>query len=82
MVAQRREQLIAYKNTKKALINLFRDCESGKISSSAFYEILPKLWSFKNGNRLQYTGWERQGKGSNFKQVAMSFVRIIDYDSK
>ncbi len=78
LVENRREQLIVHKKKKKALHKLFHDCATEKISSSSFYQKLPTIWSWEIGNRLQGLGWERQGKGSDFRELSTSFSRILD----
>jgi len=75
-VEGRRKQLSAHMSLKKDLYKLFLRCSKGEISSSEFYERLPSLWSWDSGNRLQGLGWERQGKGSDFKALSASFIRI------
>jgi HKD family nuclease len=74
----RRRQLEAYDVHREGLISLFRSCSKGQVSSSQFYEQLPNYWSYKVGNRLQGAGWERQGKGSDFRALSTSYVRILD----
>jgi HKD family nuclease len=74
----RRAQLAAYKKNRKGLINLFRQCAEGQISSAQFYEQLPKYWSCEIGDRLQGAGWERQGKDSDFRALSKSYLRILD----
>ncbi|MDO6537959.1 phospholipase D family protein [Alteromonas stellipolaris] len=77
-VAKRRVQLTAHDNLKDSLKNLFLKCRDGNISSSEFYDLLPSVWSWDSGNRLQGSGWERQGKGSNFKEISTSFINILN----
>jgi len=74
----RRTQLAAYEKNRKKLISLFRKCADGQISSSQFYEKLPNYWSGELGDRLQGAGWERQGKGSDFRVLAKSYLRILE----
>jgi len=73
----RREQLSSYKKKQSGIMHLFRRCESGELTSDQFYDELPKYWSSKTGDRLQGSGWERQGKDSNFQLLAQSFSRIL-----
>lgn len=73
----RRDQLLAYKKKQAGLKKLFRQCESGEITSKEFYEKLPQYWSSKAGNRFQDVGWERQGKSSDFKLLSQSYLRIL-----
>jgi hypothetical protein len=71
-------QLRQYNQTKAPLIELFRNCGDGKISSQQFFEELPRVWGWKVGNRLKGDGWERSGKGSDFQTLAKSFLRIVE----
>lgn len=74
----RREQLASHENLKNSLHKCFLNCSNGNISSSEFYEVLPTVWSWEAGNRLQGMGWERKGKSSDFKELSTSFIRIIN----
>lgn len=77
-VKVRREQLAAHERLKSRLQDYFLKCSKGEISSSEFYELLPSVWSWESGNRLQGLGWERQGKGSNFRELSTSFISILN----
>lgn len=77
-VKARREQLSTHLSLKEDLHKLFLLCSKGDISSSEFYERLPSFWSSDSGNRLQGLGWERLGKGSDFKALSESFIRILN----
>jgi HKD family nuclease len=78
IVAERREQLAAYKKSERRLMSLFRKCGSKSISSDEFYRELPNHWSYRLGNRLQGPGWERQGRNSDFQILSKSFVQIMN----
>ena len=77
-IAERRNQLAAYKERRDGIITLFRRCAERKIDSSEFYAQLPDYWSYENGDRLQGAGWERQGKGSNFRDLSRSYLKILE----
>jgi len=77
-IEERRDQLRAYKKKQADLKRLFRRCASGEVSSQNFYDELPEYWGFKVGNRLQGLGFERKGKGSNFRLLSQSYLRILD----
>lgn len=77
----RRTQLIAHENLKDRLHGYFLQCMKGEISSSEFYDLLPSVWSWTSGNRLQGSGWERQGKGSDFSELSKSFFSILNSNS-
>ena len=78
MLADRRRQLSAYRRKRDALIELFRRCANGQITWEGFYTDLPQYWSYDVGDRLQWRGWERTGKGSDFQALSESFLKIID----
>jgi len=77
-IKDRQERLAAHQAHRSGLMNLFRDCAAGRVSSAEFYRRLPEHWSDANGNRLQGSGFERQGKGSDFEELARSFLAIED----
>lgn len=81
LVKNRRKQLKRYAATQKPLLRLFRNCASGAIDAATFFERLPDAWSWKIGNRLQGDGWERKGKGSDFRALSQSFLRILETDA-
>ncbi|OYV49439.1 MAG: hypothetical protein B7Z78_13620 [Rhodospirillales bacterium 20-60-12] len=74
----RRQQLAEYAKNSGGLMTLFRNCAEGRITSDKFYNDLPKYWGGDVGGRLQGSGWERQGKGSDFQALSESFLRIVD----
>jgi HKD family nuclease len=79
-VKGRRKQLEFHEAVKEELHQLFRDCAKDKLTSEQFYNQLPELWNWNEGegNRLQGNGWERTGRGSDFQILAKSFIKIID----
>jgi hypothetical protein len=77
-ISKRREMLQRYARRRAGLMQLFRQCANGKITSKAFYRELPRYWGYEQGNRMQGSGWERLGKGTDFRLLAQSFVRILD----
>jgi hypothetical protein len=77
-VRERRAQLASYRQYQDGLMELFRDCAVGTVSSAQFYKDLPKHWSWGLGDRLQGAGWERQGKASDFQKLSQAFLRIVD----
>lgn len=78
ILKDRRKQLTQYENNHNGLMKLFRDCASGRITSDAFYDDLSKHWGGAVGGRLQGAGFERRGKGSDFRALSKSFLRIVD----
>jgi len=78
IVRRRRSQLDAYAAVRADIRRLFVHCAGGAISSEQFYERLPRYWSHDARTRLQGNGWERQGRSSNFKLLAQSFLSIRD----
>lgn len=77
-VRQRRKLLEAYRNNRNGLIDLFRQCSAGTIRSSIFFAELPNHWGGEVGGRLQGKGWERRGKGANFRALTESYLKIVD----
>jgi hypothetical protein len=77
-ISTRRDKLAAYKKKHASLVRLFRHCASNEITSKHFYIELPKYWSAKAADRFQGSGWERQGRDSDFRALSQSFVRILD----
>lgn len=78
----RRKQLAAYDKRRNGLMQLFRRAASARITSSQFFEELPKHWSMEIGNRLQGKGWERKGKHADFQELAASFVAILGAEKR
>lgn len=78
IVHKRREQLASYLTHSAGLFRLFKACAAGRLSNKDFYDALPTHWSGKLNNRLQGAGWERQGKGSDFRKLSQSFLRIVN----
>lgn len=81
LVKARRKQLRRYEATKAPLLRLFGSCARGEVDSATFFELLPRFWSWDVGNRLQGDGWERRGKGSDFRALSQSFLRILAADA-
>lgn len=77
-VRKRQKQLEQYRENRDGLIKLFRQCGEGRTSSSTFYAKLPSYWGGEVGGRLQGKGWERRGKSANFRQLAESYIKIVD----
>jgi len=59
-------------------MRIFEKCADGRMTNQEFYDTLPEHWSFDNNDRLQGAGWERQGKGSDFKELCQSFLKIVN----
>lgn len=78
LITLRRRQLSKYRESQASLIELFRKCANGQLSSARFFELLPTIWDMSLGNRLQGKGWERRGKEADFKELADSFLQIFD----
>jgi HKD family nuclease len=80
----RRKQIQVFQNKRTELEILFRDAAEHKgtwstKNNDTFYNKLNSLWVFnESGCRFQGAGWERQGKGSNFRKFSKSLVRVID----
>lgn len=78
LLTLRRRQLSKYRASQASLIELFRNCAQGQISSEQFFELLPTIWDMSLGNRLQGKGWERRGKAADFQELANSFLQAFD----
>lgn len=78
IVCNRREQLASYLTHREGLMRIFEKCADGRMTNQEFYDTLPEHWSFDNNDRLQGAGWERQGKGSDFKELCQSFLKIVN----
>jgi NgoFVII restriction endonuclease len=78
LLTARRRQLSKYKESQASLIELFRKCAQGQVSSESFFKLLPTIWDMSFGNRLQGKGWERRGKAADFQEVSNSFLKILD----
>ena len=82
-LAFRRKQIKLFRKEKGALETLFRKTARARAWSEernlGFYNELNSRWVFgEGGSRFQGAGWERQGKGSNFHELAKSIVRVLD----
>jgi len=82
VLARRRQQMRLFKSVRPDLETLFRTTARARAwnpsRSLDFYANLNELWSLHTGSRFQGLGWERQGRGSNFQELARSLVRILD----
>ncbi|MDO9042652.1 MAG: NgoFVII family restriction endonuclease [Desulfocapsaceae bacterium] len=78
LLKARRYQMRCYSQKKASIVELFRKCAAGKISSEQFFESLPSVWDMSLENRLQGKGWERRGKAADFKALTASFLRVLD----
>lgn len=83
--AHRRKQMRLFKQDKAYLEDLFRESSRARtwndIRNQKFYDDLKSHWHFgDDGSRFQGAGWERLGKGSNFKEFSKSLVRVFDAD--
>ena len=76
----RRKQMKSYAETREALERLVRKCADKGMTSKQFYDELPEVWGWDANSRLQGRGWERMGKGADFRNACKSFVRIMDAD--
>ncbi|QXH59363.1 phospholipase D family protein [Pseudomonas azerbaijanorientalis] len=85
ILRERREQMRQFQQTKIALESLFRTAAATPRWSAqrneAFYDGLNALWSIGRGNRFQGSGWERRGKGSDFREFARSLIRVLDAEN-
>ncbi|MGY3306931.1 hypothetical protein ACVK1X_006262 [Pseudomonas sp. PvR086] len=82
-LTQRRQQMRHFRDRKEELENLVRKAARARLwndeRNMMFYHELQSLWVFGDeGSRFQGAGWERQGKGSNFKELATSLARVLD----
>lgn len=82
VLKRRREQMLQFAATRAKLESAFRSASRKKnwdgSDSLKFYDTLNSLWSYYEGNRFQGAGWERQGRSSNFQELARSVVRVLD----
>lgn len=84
----RRTQMLTFKNLKKELRAHFKSATEVQArywtpkKNEAFYHELRRLWDFGDGSRFQANGWERQGKSSNFRELSISLIRVIEADSR
>lgn len=77
-IANRRDQLHAYKGQQTGLMRLFRRCAKGEISSGQFYKDLPCYWSDELNDRFTGPGFARSAKDSDFQALSWSFMKIVD----
>lgn len=82
VLARRRMQMREFSKTRSDLEKAFRAAAIKKNWSekdnTKFYDQLNDLWCHHRNNRFQGAGWERQGKSSNFQELAKSVVRVFD----
>jgi hypothetical protein len=79
-LAGRRSALAEFEQNRGGLMNLFRDCANGRITSPGFYKTLDQHWGGEVGGRLQGRGFQIKGKHSNFQALSKSFLKIVDAD--
>lgn len=82
-LGQRRKQIQIFEKNKKDLESLFRKAAASpawdKHENLEFYNELQSRWVFGDGgSRFQGAGWERRGKGSNFKAFSQSLIRVLN----
>jgi HKD family nuclease len=80
VLKQRRDRLAEHRKNRDGLITLFRRCAERKISSTQFYESLPRHWGGDVGGRLQGKGWERHGSKADFHSLSRGFLTILASD--
>ncbi|HDS1693026.1 phospholipase D family protein [Pseudomonas putida] len=82
VLARRRGQMRQFAKFRSELEAAFRaaaDKKNWKASDDAkFYAQLNSLWCYDHQNRFQGAGWERQGRSSNFQQLAISLVKVLN----
>jgi hypothetical protein len=83
VLLRRRKQMKLFKQVKPMLEELFRGASRSRNWSDernlGFYKELNNCWFYgDDGSRFQSYGWERQGKGSNFKEFSKSLVSVLD----
>jgi len=80
MVQELKNRRVVLENFKKKrtdLKKLLMKCADGGVTSSEFYEALRTYWGYDPGTRIQYSGWERKGKASNFSELSKSLLRVL-----
>jgi len=77
ILSERRSALRKFAKHREGLLNLFRRCASGNITSPQFYERLPHYWSWELGDRLQGKGFTIKGKHSDFSALSRSVMKIV-----
>ena len=82
LILNRRQQLITFNNNKTKLKRLFSRCANNEISWIDFYNELSNYWGYEVGDRMQGNGWEIRGKHSNFSELSLSVIKIIEADKK
>lgn len=80
----RRTQMLTFRNLKEELRAHFKSAAEVQArywtpkKNEAFYHELRRLWDFGDGSRFQANGWERKGKSSNFRELSVSLMRVIE----
>lgn len=78
LLEERRKNINEFQKHRDGLIDQFRRCANGEITSAQFYERLPEFWSHDIGDRLQGEGWVISGKHSDFNALSTSILAIIN----
>ncbi|MFK3797089.1 hypothetical protein [Pseudomonas sp. NPDC088444] len=77
----RRGQMSAFEANKGALTAHFSSAAEAdtwtRRRNDAFYPKFRRLWCNALGNRFQANGWERKGKGSDFRELSTSVMRVL-----
>ncbi|MEI9929926.1 MAG: hypothetical protein WDM89_05015 [Rhizomicrobium sp.] len=78
-IREHRRKLKNFSEHKTGLLNLFRRCASGSITSLECYERLDEYWGHRDGvdDRLQGKGFTILGKHSNFQAFSKSVLSIV-----
>ncbi|MFA6178077.1 MAG: phospholipase D family protein [Candidatus Methylopumilus sp.] len=75
VLAERREQIIAFEEIRKPLLKAFTERASNKISDDQFYDALDATWS-NHRSRFQGKGWERSKAGHGLESLSNAFIAI------
>jgi hypothetical protein len=85
VLKNRRRQMQVFSTKRMGLEAIFRAAVATNAKdwsttcNDEFYKSLNHLWVFGDGGcRFQGPGWERQGKSSNFRELSLSLIRVID----
>ncbi|PNE12583.1 MAG: hypothetical protein CR217_02505 [Beijerinckiaceae bacterium] len=73
-IANRRDQLHAYKGQQTGLMRLFRRCAKGEISSGQFYKDLPCYWSDELNDRFTGPGFARSAKDDDRDDIVVEEI--------
>lgn len=80
----RRSQMLTFEKLKKDLLTHFKNASTVQKrwwtpqKNEAFYHEFRRLWDFGDGSRFQANGWERRGKDSDFRELSISLLRVIE----